>query len=64
MMKHKREMELKTFIALDGRLKKLKDVLPALTYGFYMPPNVIAKAWIDKWKAFVDGNEFGTLHAL
>ncbi|CAG9534301.1 unnamed protein product [Cercopithifilaria johnstoni] len=57
-MKHKREIELKAFLTLEGQLKQLKNDIPALTYGYYMPPNVIAKAWIDKWKAFVEENEF------
>ncbi|VDK85593.1 unnamed protein product [Litomosoides sigmodontis] len=56
--KRKREIELKAFIMLEGQLKRLKNDIPALTYGYYMPPNVIAKAWIDKWKAFVEENEF------
>ncbi|KAL3990966.1 Ubiquitin carboxyl-terminal hydrolase family protein [Acanthocheilonema viteae] len=58
IMKHKREIELKAFLTLEGQLKRLKNDIPALTYSYYMPPNVIAKAWIDKWKAFVEGNEF------
>lgn len=58
-MKHKREIELKAFLTLEEQLKRLKNDIPALTYGYYMPPNVIAKAWIDKWKAFVEENEFG-----
>uniref|UniRef100_A0A1I7VQC1 Ubiquitin carboxyl-terminal hydrolase n=1 Tax=Loa loa TaxID=7209 RepID=A0A1I7VQC1_LOALO len=56
--KHKREIELKAFLTLEGQLERLKNDIPVLTYGYYMPPNVIAKAWIDKWKAFVEGNEF------
>uniref|UniRef100_A0A8R1XXR7 ubiquitinyl hydrolase 1 n=1 Tax=Onchocerca volvulus TaxID=6282 RepID=A0A8R1XXR7_ONCVO len=58
MMKHKREIELESFLILERQLKRLKNDIPALTYSYYMPPNVIAKAWIDKWKAFVEENEF------
>ncbi|EJW86648.1 ubiquitin carboxyl-terminal hydrolase [Wuchereria bancrofti] len=58
IMKHKREIELTAFLTLEGQLKRLKNNVPALTYGYYMPANVIAKAWIDKWKAFVEENEF------
>uniref|UniRef100_A0A915PKR3 Ubiquitin carboxyl-terminal hydrolase n=1 Tax=Setaria digitata TaxID=48799 RepID=A0A915PKR3_9BILA len=58
MMKHKREVELKAFLTLEAQLKRLKNDIPALTYGYYMPPNVIAKVWIDKWKAFVEEIEF------
>ncbi|VDM97449.1 unnamed protein product [Thelazia callipaeda] len=57
MMKHKRENEFKTFIALEARLGRLKADIPELTYNYYLPPNVIAKSWIDKWRAFVEDNE-------
>uniref|UniRef100_A0A183EI09 DUSP domain-containing protein n=1 Tax=Gongylonema pulchrum TaxID=637853 RepID=A0A183EI09_9BILA len=57
MMKRRREYELKTYITLETFLEQLKEEHPELTYSYYMPPNIIAKTWIEKWKAFVDGNE-------
>ncbi|KAM3727690.1 Ubiquitin carboxyl-terminal hydrolase [Dirofilaria immitis] len=58
IIKHKREIELKAFLTLERQLNRLENDVPTLTYGYYLPPNAIAKVWIDKWKAFVEENEF------
>lgn len=60
IIKRKREIELKAFLTLEEQLKRLKSDMSSLTYGYYLPPNVIAKAWIDKWKAFVEESDFGS----
>lgn len=56
-LQHKRDYEVKTFRAVENRIREAAAAFPPLTYGYYLPPNAISKSWLLKWRAFVDGED-------
>lgn len=55
----KRENELKMVKEIKRRVRMTSRSFPHLTYDYYLPPNAISKAWMDKWRDFIKSESIG-----